>query len=245
VSHLQLEVEQAGQARAQSTPEQLRHLAFRDRAKDVLLFVFAAVVCFVLTRATIAFFHSPDRRLPYSDRFANSDNAEWTAYGGNWKVENGSMVNESNERGAKLVEGSPYWADYTFQADVALRSAGDAGLIARVSDAEQGVDAYRGIYVGLRTRDQALVIGAADHDWEEYASYPLSSSIVPNTWYHVRVRLEGCKVDAIVARENSTEVGRAAITMDSCPLRGRIGLRSYDSGGMWKHIRVTKLSASN
>lgn len=239
-----MEVEQPRQLRDQSSIEGTG-CAFVELAKYVFLFVVAAAACFLLTRAAIAILHSPDRGLPYSDHFANSDNAEWTAYGGNWKVQDGSMVNESNERGAKLVAGSPYWTDYAIEADVALRSSGDAGLIARVSDAEQGVDAYSGVYVGLRTRDQVLVIGVADHDWGEYATRSLSSSILPNTWYTMQVRLEGCKVDAIVMREGSTEMGRATRTMDSCPLRGRIGLRSYDSGGMWRHVRVTKLAASH
>lgn len=244
VSNAHMEVEQLRQLRDESSTERTR-FALGEVAKDLLLFFVAAAACFVLTRATIAILHSPDRGLPYSDRFANSGNTEWTAYGGNWKVQDESMVNESNERGAKLVTGSPYWTDYAIEADVALRSSGDAGLIARVSDTEQGVDAYSGIYVGLRTRDQILVIGVADHNWEEAAVQHLSFSILPNIWYHIQVRLDGCKVDAIVNREDSTEMGRASVTMDSCPLRGKIGLRSYDSGGMWKHVRVTKLAASH
>jgi len=243
VSHPQLEVENARLVDDRLTTNRTEG-SFVQLAKDILLFGVAAAVCFGLTRVTIAILHSPDRGLPYSDRFANSESAEWSAYGGNWKVEDGSVVNESNERGAKLVAGSPYWTDYVIEADVALRSSGDAGIIARVSDAEQGVDAYSGIYVGLRTRDQVLVVGAADHNWAEYAARPFSSPILPNTWYKIRVRLEGCKVDAIVNREDSTEMGKATATVDSCPLQGRIGLRSYDSGGMWKHIRVTKLAAS-
>lgn len=151
------------------------------------------------------------------------------------------MVNESNERGAKLVAGSPYWTDYTIQADVLLRSSGDAGIIARVSDAEQGVDAYSGIYVGLRSRDRALVVGVADHDWGEETARALSSPIVPGSWYHIQVEIEGCKVNAIVNREDSSEMGKTNVTLDSCPLRGRIGLRSYDSGGIWRNVRVTKL----
>ena len=245
MSHPQLEVERASEIRDQPTAARRTLLVFREWAKNAFLFALAAAACFILTRGTIILLHSPDRGLPYADRFASSDNAEWTAYGGNWKVEDGSMVNESNERGAKLVAGSPYWTNYTIQADVALRSAGDAGIIARVSDPEQGVDAYKGIYVGLRIRDQKLVIGAADHGWGEVTSRPLSSSIMSNTWYHLQVRLESCKVDAIVTQEDSSEMGRAATTIDSCPLRGRIGLRSYDSGGMWKHVRVTKLAASH
>ena len=245
MNHPPLEVERASEVRAQRPTVPRTPLVLHKWARGLFLFGLAAAACFVLTRATILFLHSPDRGLPYAGRFANSDNAEWTAYGGNWKIDDGSMENESNERGAKLVAGSPYWTDYTIQADVALRSAGDAGIIARVSDAEQGVDAYDGIYVGLRTRDQVLVIGAADHGWSEYAHRALSPPIVPNAWYRMRVRLEGCRVDAIVTQEDSTEMGKVSVTVDSCPVRGRIGLRSYDSGGIWKHVRVTKLAASD
>jgi hypothetical protein len=208
--------------------------------RDIFWFVLAATVCFALTTGTIRILHSPERGLPYSDRFVSSDNKEWSAYGGNWKVQGGTMVNESNERGAKLVTGSAYWQDYTLQADVALRSLGDAGLIARVSDPEQGVDAYSGIYAGLRIRDQALVLGIADHDWQETVAKPLSSPIVPNSWYHIQAQFKGCKVNAIVNREDSTELARLEVALDSCPLRGKIGLRSYDSGGIWKNVRVTK-----
>ena len=213
----------------------------RRIGKDIVLFFLAGSICFVLTTGTIRLLHSPDRGLPYHDRFASSDNTEWSAYGGNWRGQAGTMVNESNERGAKLVTGSAYWQDYVVQADVALRSLGDAGLIARVSDAEQGVDAYSGIYVGLRIRDEALVLGVADHDWEEAVAKPLPSPILPNAWYHMRVQLKGCDVNAIVNREGSTEFAKLEMTLASCPLRGKIGLRSYDSGGIWKNVEVTKL----
>jgi len=245
VSYPQLEAEQAVRARAESTADQLEPPVIHRLGKQVLLFALAAAVSFCVTRALIAFMHSPDRGLPYADHFATGDNTEWSAYGGNWKVESGNMVNESNERGAKLVAGSPYWTNYIVEADVALRSLGDAGLIARVSDAEQGVDAYSGIYVGLRMRDQVLVIGRADHDWQEDRDESLSSPIVPNTWYHFQIKLNGCTVSAIVRREDSSEMGRAETTIDSCPLRGKIGLRSYDSGGIWRHISVTRLAASH
>lgn len=233
--------EQTIQAHEQRRGDRQQDSAMRQTGRDFFLFVVAATVCFALTTGTIRTLHSPNRGLPYRDRFVSSDNKEWSAYGGNWKVQAGTMVNESNERGAKLVTGSAYWQDYTIQADVALRSAGDAGLVARVSDPEQGVDAYSGIYAGLRIRDEALVLGVADHDWEEAGAKPLSSPIVPNSWYHIRVDLKGCKVKTIVTREDSTELARMEETLDSCPLRGKIGLRSYDSGGIWKNVQVTKL----
>jgi len=218
-----------------------RDSLIRWTRRDLLLYLFSGVVCFALTTGAIHILRSPDRGLPYRDRFESSDNAEWAAYGGNWKVQSGTMVNESNERGAELVTGSAYWQDYAVQADVALRSLGDAGLIARVSDPEQGVDAYSGIYAGLRNRDQALVLGTADHDWQESAVKTLSSPIVPNSWYHIRVQLSGCKAKAMVNRADSTELAELEVNIASCPLRGKIGLRSYDSGGIWKNVRVTKI----
>jgi len=241
IHHASMRSEQTIEAPADWRGERHPDPVLRQTGRDILLFFLAATACFALTTGTIRILHSPERGLPYGDRFVSSDNTEWSAYGGNWRVQAGTMVNESNERGAKLVTGSAYWQDYTVQADVALRSRGDAGLIARVSDPEQGVDAYNGIYVGLRIRDQALVLGIADHDWQETAAKPLLSPIMPNSWYHMRVELEGCRVSAIVNRQDSTELAKLDVTLDSCPLRGKIGLRSYDSGGIWKDVRVAKL----
>jgi hypothetical protein len=209
--------------------------------KTALLFAVSGVICFFLTTGFIRSLRAPDRGLPYHDQFASSDNTEWSAYGGNWRVQAGAMVNESNERGAKLVTGSAYWQDYTVDADVALRSLGDAGLIGRVSDPEQGVDAYSGIYAGLRIRDQALVLGIADHDWQEHDAKPLSSPIVPNSWYHISLRLEGCTVRAIVSHDNA-ELAKLHVSLSSCPVRGKIGLRSYDSGGIWKNVQVARIA---
>src|SRR6266849_1042127 len=119
-----MKMEQTIQAQEQQRGDRQEGSTIRQIGRDVLLFVLAATVCFALATGTIRILHSPDRGLPYRDHFVSSDNAEWIAYGGNWKVQAGTMVNESNERGAKLVSGSAHWQDYTVQADVAMRSLG-------------------------------------------------------------------------------------------------------------------------
>lgn len=235
-----IKLQDAGQVR-EHRRRLWRSEALIPTGKDFLLFILAAAVSFLSMTAVMRVLRSADRGLPYRDRFASGDNAEWVAYGGNWEVHAGEMGNESNERGAKLVTGSAYWEDYVVQADVALRSAGDAGLIARVSDAEQGVDAYKGVYAGLRFRDQSLVLGIADHDWQELAVKPLPSAIVPNAWYHLKIRLKGCNFDAVV-NDGEAELARLEISPAPCPERGKAGMRSYDSGGLWKNFQVTKLS---
>jgi hypothetical protein len=184
---------------------------------------------------------SPSRGLPYHDQFSNGSNSEWVAFDGNWNVRSGVIINDSNERGAKLITGSPYWTDYALDADISLNSTGDGGVMARVSDAEPGVDAYSGIYGGLRVRDEVLVLGAADHSWNELAVKAMPEPILSNTWYHIRMEVQGCNVGLSARREGQQNDVRIAVMIPKCPERGMIGLRSYDSGGQWKNVRVTKL----
>lgn len=114
------------------------------------------------------YLHLPNRGLPYRDSFGNGAANEWMAFGGTWELMNGVMRNDSDERGAKLMTGSPSWHNYSIEADVSLLGAnGDAGLMIRSSDEEEGVNAYSGYYAGVRTADNTLVIGRAEHGWLE------------------------------------------------------------------------------
>lgn len=213
----------------------------RGLIRDLVVFVIAAAAGAGITAAAIQLVRSPLRGLPYHDDFANSDASEWSAYDGNWNVKSGVMTNESNERGAKLVSGSPYWRDYALDADISLNSTGDVGILARVSDAEAGVDSYSGLYGGLRVRDEALVFGVADHAWNEMMSKPMPEPILPNVWYHIHMEVRGCHVNLSAHQENRNHKTQIDISLPRCPERGKIGLRSYDSGGQWKNIRVTAL----
>jgi len=213
----------------------------RPLIRDLILFGIAAAAGFSITAGVIRLQRSPSRGLPYHDDFASGDNSEWEAYDGNWNVESGVMVNQSNERGAKLITGSSFWTDYTLDADISLSSTGDAGVIARVSDAEPGVDAYSGLYAGLRVRDEALVFGVADHGWTEIEDKPSPFLVVPNVWYHIRMEIGGCHVSISAHQDANKNMVRLDESLSQCPERGEIGLRSYDSGGRWKNIRVTEL----
>jgi signal transduction histidine kinase len=185
--------------------------------------------------------HDPHGRLPYHDSFSSGSADEWKAYGGSWEVENGSIRNESNERGAKLIAGSPRWRNYALNADVQLLGNGDAGLIVRASNAEEGVDSYSGYYAGLRTADNSLVIGLVDHGWVERDPQPLPSGVHPFVWYHLTVIADGCRIFA-----EAIELGtrnRAANSWEdrTCFPSGQVGLRSYSSGGVWRNVSVLAL----
>ena len=110
------------------------------------LLVLLLALGFVALRA---YLHSPRRGMPYRDSFAKGNADEWQAMGGTWELVNGEMRNNSDERGAKLLTGSPYWQNYSIEADVNLLGvSGDAGLIIRSSDEEEGVNSYSGYYAG-------------------------------------------------------------------------------------------------
>jgi signal transduction histidine kinase len=150
------------------------------------------------------------------------------------------MRNDSDERGAKLITGSPYWTDYVLDADVRLLGQdGDAGVVIRSNDEELGVDSYSGYYAGLRTRDNRLILGRAEHGWSEFRNTPLLGKVEAFRWYHLRVLAFGCEIVASVTSQPESGSSRAMAVRDrDCFRSGRIGLRSYSAGGVWKNVRV-------
>lgn len=187
-----------------------------------------------------AWLHSPGRGLPYRDSFARANADEWKALGGTWELVDGMMRNNSDERGAKLITGSPYWRNYSIEADVYLLGiSGDAGLLIRSSNEEEGVNSYTGYYAGVRTIDNSLVLGRAEHGWTEANKrIPDPAGIRPFRWYHLKLLAYGCQIVMSVttpARVDTTSLG---VTDTDCIQSGRAGLRSYSSGGIWRNVVV-------
>lgn len=205
-------------------------------SRRALIFLLLAISGIVITIAYVI--HRPPEPH-YHDSFASGKTGEWRAYGGSWDSYKGAIRNNSDERGAKLVTGSPEWTDYAVDANVLLLGAnGDAGIIIRSSDEEEGVDAYTGYYIGLRDRNNTLVIGRADHGWMEYQAAPVKNAIRPLHWYHLKAVAVGCEIAAIAI--DSETLGQTAVAMreKDCTPKGRVGLRSYSSGGLWKNVQV-------
>ncbi len=189
----------------------------------------------------LVYWHSSGRGLPYRDSFWKGEADEWKALGGTWELADGSMRNDSDERGAKLLTGSSRWSDYSIEADVMLLGlGGDAGLVLRTSDEEQGVDAYTGYYAGLRTLDDSLLIGRAGHGWVEMnQKLKLEQRAVrASQWYHLKLLAYGCQLAATATTLPQREGTTIAITDEACIRTGRAGLRSYASGGVWRNIAI-------
>ncbi len=209
------------------------------------LLALTALLCaaFALV-AMIVWRHSPRRGLPYRDSFAAGRADEWRAFGGDWELIHGMMRNDSDERGAKLLAGSRYWRNYSVEADVyLLGDSGDAGLIIRSSDEEQGVNAYSGYYAGLRTGDNSLVLGRADHGWMETSrQVPVANGIRPFHWYHLKLLAYDCQIVAAMSAPGDAFHNSVSIDDTNCIRSGRIGLRSYSAGGIWRNVIVRTAS---
>ncbi len=195
------------------------------------------VLGFVAMRAWL---RSPNRGLPYRDSFAAGTADEWKALGGTWELVNGLMRNDSDERGAKLLTGSPYWHNYSIEADIKLLGiSGDAGLVIRSSNEEEGVNDYSGYYAGVRTLDNTLVLGRAQHGWQEILKQdPAPGGIRPFQWYHLKLLAYDCQIVAAVTTSTKVVPTSLAINDPGCVSSGRVGLRSYSSGGIWRNVVV-------
>ena len=140
----------------------------------------------------------PGFGLPYYARFLPDVEDRWNALGGTWDVADGSMRNDSNDRGAKLLTGSPNWKDYVVEGDVHLLGEGSVGVLARVRDAEVGENSFKGYLAGVR-RVISLFLGVFDFAYHEAAKVSMPEAVRPFRWYHVRLKVEGCQITASVA----------------------------------------------
>ena len=206
----------------------------------VLAGLLMSLLLIALLAGLRAYLHSPGYGLPYRDSFARGKADEWKALGGTWELVNGMMRNDSEERGAKLLMGSHYWRNYSIEADIDLLGInGDAGLIIRSSDEEQGVNAYSGYYAGVRTIDGVLVLGRAEHGWMEVNKRVQGlSSIHSATWYHLKLLAYDCQIVAAVTTPSAAVPTSLGITDPDCIHAGRVGLRSYSSGGIWRNVVI-------
>lgn len=209
----------------------------------------AMLVLAVLTVAAAALYvwctHVAHVALPFHDRFAQREAEEWQAYGGTWSFNDGGVINRSDERGAKLLAGDERWRDYQIHADVQMLGWGDIGLLARVSHAGNGINAYRGYYAGIQSRDGALILGAANDDWVAVKPTAIQGGIQSGIWYHLDVIAAGCTVAAHLRNPQNGAEAWSALTERTCWETGGIGLRSLDTGAAWKNISVEKAAASD
>jgi len=202
-------------------------------AAGILVLAIAAVIVF-----SLRWYTSHTSKPLYRDAFHLEKQEDWQPFGGTWEIVDGVMRNNSDERGAKLMNGNYRWKNYLIEADVQLLGQyGDAGLIVRATNEEEGVDAYEGYYAGLRDLDNTLILGRAGYGWVEYQARHVTPRVFAQQWYHLKVLAYGCNIVA-VATSPSGQITTDAIQEPDCVQAGRFGLKSYQTGGLWRNVRV-------
>ncbi len=179
-----------------------------------------------------------ERGLPWHDRFTEKSVSDWVGFGGTWNTENGYVVNDSDERGAKLVTGSPTWKDYVLSADMKLLGNGDAGLIVRARNIEEGIDSYSGYFAGLRTSDDSIVLGRANYGWLEFTPKHMPGGVNPQQNYHLELRALGCVISFTATASATGQTANITVNDPGCNTSGKAGLRSMGAGGMWRNVQV-------
>jgi signal transduction histidine kinase len=202
--------------------------------------LFAIAVLALLCGACALFLWERSKIPPDHDYALQGGKLEGSeAFGGAWEVADGAVRNNSDERGAKLVTGSERWKDYMLSADLKFDGEhGDMGVIVRSTGEEEGVDAYNGYYIGLRTTDATLIIGRSDYGWMEARPVPMPGGVHAGTWYRLLVTAIGCRIAASSQNLTTGQTAWIAVEEYPCAEAGRIGLRSLATGGMWRNIHI-------
>lgn len=208
--------------------------------------IWAAIISALALGTVLLWRAKRQQPLPYHDSFVQNHADEWQQFGGVWQLGGGAIYNRSDERGAKLLTGSPKWKNYQLTSDVQfIGHDGDVGVMVRVQDAERGIDSYNGYYVGLRSSDSALVIGRADYGWMEVQPVALRGGVRLSNWYRLHVVAFDCNIGAEAINLQTGEHTYAALHEKPCVMHGAVGVRSMGTGGAWKNISVIAATQSD
>lgn len=169
----------------------------------------------------------------------------WQTISGRWNERDTVFSNSNYGRGDMLIAQHSQGTNYSVSADIRFdllfpeTHYGDAGLVIRTTDPEQGVDSYEGYYAGIRPDQQAVILGRASYDWHELASKPLATRVTVGSWYRVTLSAQACKLVVTVTPESGTGATRLEHEDTHCLSQGVAGLRSFYAQASWRNVRIT------
>lgn len=168
----------------------------------------------------------------------------WQPISGRWTERNGVWSNPNYGRGDMLIARQAQGANYRISADVRFdllfpeTHYGDAGLVIRATDPEQGVDSYQGYYAGLRPDEQTVVLGRASYDWHQLENVKLATPVAIGSWYRLELSAVGCKLTVTVTPEGNGPPTRLDHEDQQCLTEGVAGLRSFYAQASWRNVTI-------
>jgi hypothetical protein len=170
----------------------------------------------------------------------------WQAISGRWSEHDGIFSNPNYGRGDMLIAPHSQGRNYRISADIRFdllfpeTDRGDAGLVIRTTDPEQGVDSYEGYYAGIRPESQTVVLGRASYDWRPLETVPLASPVSVGGWYHLELSAQGCKLSVVATPEHGGNATHIEHQDDSCLTNGVAGLRSFYAQASWRNVKINQ-----
>jgi hypothetical protein len=168
----------------------------------------------------------------------------WQPISGRWNEHDAVLSNPNYGRGDLLIAQHSEGSNYSVSADIRFdllfpdTHYGDAGLVIRTTDPEQGVDSYQGYYAGIRPDQQTVILGRASYDWHELASARLATSVAVGTWYRLSLSARDCKLTVVVTPEDNAPPTRLEHDDPQCLTQGVAGLRSFYAQASWRNVRI-------
>lgn len=170
----------------------------------------------------------------------------WQAISGRWSEHDGVFSNPNYGRGDMLIAPHSQGSNYSISADIRFdllfpeTDRGDAGLVIRTTDPQQGVDSYEGYYAGIRPEAETVVLGRASYDWRPLETVPLASPITVGTWYHLELSVQGCKLIVTATPEHGGSATHVEHQDTNCLSSGVAGLRSFYAQASWRDVKILK-----
>jgi Domain of Unknown Function (DUF1080) len=173
-------------------------------------------------------------RREWTDKFTSGVVDDWVIYRGGF-LRDGRL---NLVHGAKGIVGPSSFDDLSFEGEVQVGDAGDAGLMFRVTSPSLGVDHYKGYYVGIDASAGAVRIGKADNKWIPLARE--SASISAERPHRVRIEAHGPEIRVWLddSPKPLLEVHDDSFTA------GSIGVRSYANRAAFAKLTARDLPRS-
>jgi hypothetical protein len=169
----------------------------------------------------------------------------WQPISGRWNERDGIFSNSNYGRGDMLIAQHSDGSNYSVSADIRFdllfpeTHYGDAGLVIRTTDPEQGVDSYQGYYAGIRPDENTVILGRATYEWNLLASKPLSAPVPGGSWSRLTVSAHACRLTVTVTPENNGPLSRLEYQDPQCLTHGVAGLRSFYAQASWRNMKIS------
>ncbi len=175
--------------------------------------------------------------LPFDADFSAFPAPHWKTHGGEWSVEQGALRVTGGAGPKAVVEGLEAG---NFQLDVEVRpeaAGAQAGVLFRGSEFGDGIDAFRGYYVGIEAGDNLAIWGKLDPDWRPVAVRPFE--VKPGTWYHLRLQVYENNTKVFIDDEPIDEAAWPVFDgIDPAFGNGGVALRALDGPASFRNLRI-------